>query len=62
MCVIFLCYFKYMSTGILKEQVSDKRDPDLSEEEDIRMDEIRDEYCRDIFEEVYNKKNINILR
>ena len=62
MCVIFLCYFKYMSTDILKEQVSDKRDPDLSEEEDIRMDEIRDEYCRDIFEEVYNKKNINILR
>ena len=29
---------------MLEEQVSEKRDPDLNEEEDIRMDEIRDEY------------------
>ena len=31
-----LCYVKYVSTDILEYQVSEERDTDLNEEEDIR--------------------------
>ena len=39
-----LCYVKEMSTDFLEEQVSEERDPDLNEEEGIKMDEIRDKH------------------
>ena len=57
-----LCYVKYMSTDFSEEQVSAERDPDLNGEEDIIMDEIRDENWRDVAEEGENKKNIHSLR
>ena len=40
----FLCYFKEISTDILEEQVSEEIDPDLNEEEDIRMEDITEEH------------------
>ena len=42
--------------------MSEESDPDLSEEEYIRMDEIRDDHWRDDSEEVCDKKNIHPLR
>ena len=47
---------------MLEEQVLEDRYPDLNEEEDIRMDEIRDEHQRDVAEECDNKNNIHALR
>ena len=38
----FLCYVKYISTGMSAEQVSEERDPDLNEEEYIRMEDSRE--------------------
>ena len=43
-----LCYEMYISTDMLEDQVSEERDTDLHEEEDIRMDEIRDKHWRDV--------------
>ena len=37
-----LCYEMDVSTDMSEDQMSEERDPDLNEEEDIRMDEIRD--------------------
>ena len=37
-----LCYVKEMSTDLLEEWVSEERDPDLNEEEGIKMDEVRE--------------------
>ena len=45
-----------------EEQVSEERDPDLNGEEDIRMDEIRENPCRDVAEEGDNKNKIHALR
>ena len=45
-----LCYFTDISTHILEDQVSKERDPDLNEEEDIILDEIREERWRDVAE------------
>ena len=42
--------------------MSEERDPDLNEEEDIRIDEIRDEHWRDVAREGDNEKKINALR
>ena len=36
-----LCYVKNISTDILEEQVSEERDLELNEEEDIRMEDSR---------------------
>ena len=52
----------YISTDMSEDQVSEERDPDLNEEEDIRMDEIRDDNWRYVAEEDKNKKNIHSLR
>ena len=41
--------------------MEEHRDPDLNEEEDIRMDEIRDEHWRDVAEEGNNNNNIHSL-
>ena len=40
----FLCYGMDISTDISEDQVAEERDTDLSEEEDIRLDEIREEH------------------
>ena len=46
-----LCYEMDISTDMLEEQVSEEIDPDLNEEEDIRMDDHRGENLRDVAEE-----------
>ena len=38
-----LCYEMDVSTYMSEDKVSEERDPDLDEEEDIRMDAIREE-------------------
>ena len=45
-----LCYDTDISTDMSEDQVAEERDPDLNEEEDIRLDEIREEHWRDITE------------
>ena len=57
-----LCYVKDISTDTLEEQVSEERDMDLNEEEDIRLYAISEEYWRYVAEEGGNKKNIHALR
>ena len=42
--------------------MAEERDPDLNEEEDIRLDAIREEHWRDVAEECEDKKNIHALR
>ena len=42
------CYAKNISTYIFDNQVAEERDPDLNEEEDIRLDEIREDNWRDV--------------
>ena len=41
-CVHCLCYEIDIYTDISEDQISEEIDQDLNEEEDIRMDEIRD--------------------
>ena len=57
-----LCYVKDVSTDMLEEQVAEERDPDLNEEENIRLDAIREEHWRYVAEGDYDKKNIFSLR
>ena len=45
-----LCYSKDGSTYISEDQIEEERDTDLSEEEDVRLDAIREEHWRDIYE------------
>ena len=42
--------------------MSEERDPDLNEEEDIIMDEIRDEHWRYVAEEGDDNNKIRVLR
>ena len=56
-----LCYVNDISTHISEDQVSENRDLQLNEGEDIRMDEIRGEHWRDVAEEGENKKKIHTL-
>ena len=58
----FLCCVKDISTYMLEEQVSEDRDPDLNEEEDIRLNTIRKGHWRNVAEEGGDKKNIHDLR
>ena len=51
-----LCCVTDVSTYILEDQVAEDRDPDLNEEGNIIMDEIREEHWRDVAEEGDNKK------
>ena len=53
----FFCYEIDISTDMSKDQVSEERDPELNEEEDIRMDEIRDKNWRGVAEEGGNKRS-----
>ena len=58
-----LCYAKDVSTYMSEDQVAEERDPDLNEEEDdIRMDAIREEHGRNVAEESYNKKKIHFMK
>ena len=59
---ICFCYGTDRSTYMLEDQVTEERDPDLNEEEDIILDEIREEHRRDIAEVGDDKKNIHALR
>ena len=54
-----LCYVKDISTYMSEDQVAEDRDPDLNEEEDIRLDIIREEHWRDVDEEGENRKKIH---
>ena len=56
-----LCY-GYIYIDMSKDKVAEERDPVLNEEEDIRLDEIREEHWRDVSEEGDYKKNIHDLR
>ena len=40
-----LCYDTDISTDMSEDQVVEERYPDLNEEEDIRLDAIREELC-----------------
>ena len=57
-----LCYVTDRSTDMSEGQVPEERYPNLNDEEDIRIDEIREEHWRDVSEEGDNKKKINTLR
>ena len=57
-----LCYDTNISTDMSEDQMAEERYPDLNEKEDIRFDEIREEYWRDIAEEGDDKKKIHELR
>ena len=56
-----LCNVKEMLTGILEEYVSDKRDPDLNEDEDIIIEVSREEHCRDVAEDGEDNSKIHAL-
>ena len=45
-----LCYVTDISTDMSEDQVAEERDPDLNEEEDIRLDAIMEEHWRDVAE------------
>ena len=47
---VFYClfYVREVPTYMLEVKVSYKRDPDLNEDEDIRMEVSREEHCRDV--------------
>ena len=42
--------------------MEEERYPDPNEEEDIRLDEIREEHCRDVSEEDDEKNKIHAMR
>ena len=56
-----LCYDTDISTYMSEDQVAGERDPDLNEEEDIRLGEIREEHWRNVYVEGNDKKNIHAL-
>ena len=56
-----LCYVKDILTYVLEEQMSEVRNPYLNEEEDIIMEDSREEHWRDIAEDGKDKKNIHAL-
>ena len=57
-----LCCDMDISTYMSEYQKLEEIDPELNEEKDIRMDEIRDDHWRYIYEEDKDKKNIHALR
>ena len=42
--------------------MTEERDTDLNEEEDVRLDAFREDHWRDVAEEGENKKKVNALR
>ena len=57
-----LCYGMDISTDMSEGQVSEEGYTDLNEENDIIMDEIRDDHWRGVAVEGDDKKNIHELR
>ena len=57
----FLCYVKDILTDMLEEQVSEERDTDLNEEEDIRMEYSREDHWRYVDKDGEDKSNIHAL-
>ena len=57
-----LCYVIEIYTDMSEEQMAGERYPDLNEEENIRLYQIREEHWRDVAKEGYYKKNIHALR
>ena len=57
-----LCYSNDRYTDMSEDQVAEERYPDLNEEEDIRLDLIKEEHWRDVAEEGDDKKKIHDLR
>ena len=51
-----------ISTDISEDQVTEERDPELNEKEDIRFEKIREDNWRDLAEENDDKKKIHALR
>ena len=60
---IFYCLYYEMGifTDMSEDQVLEDRDPDLNDEEDVRLDSIRKENWSDVAEEGDNKNNIHSL-
>ena len=58
---MFYCLWYEMdvSTDIMEEQVWGETDPNLNYEEDIRMENSREEYWRDVAEEGDNNNTIH---
>ena len=57
-----LCYVKDISTDMLEEQVSEERDTDLNEKEDIRMEDSREEHWRDVSVDDEDNNKIHALK
>ena len=47
---------------MLENQISEKRDPDLNEKDDIVLDTLREDHWRDVAYEGDDKKNIYTLK
>ena len=64
MCLYFidLGYEMDVSTYMSEDKVSEDRDPELNEEEDIIMNEIREDHWNDFSEEGDYKKKMYALR
>ena len=58
----FLWYDTDISTYMSEEYVAEEIDPDLNDQEDIRLNEIREEHWSDVDEEGIDKKMIRCLR
>ena len=56
------CFIKDISTDMSEDKVSEKRDPELKEEEDIRLGAIREEKWRYVADKGNDKKKIRALR
>ena len=57
-----LCYVKDVYTDMLEDQVSEERDLESNEDEDIKLDSIREDNYRDVAKEGEDKKRIHTLR
>ena len=57
-----LCCVKDISKDISEDQVEKDRDMDLNGEEDIILNTVREENCRDVAEEGDYNNNIHALR
>ena len=57
-----LCYVKEIPTDMLEVKSSYKRDPDLNEDEDIRMEVSRGEHWMDVADDGEDKSKSHALR
>ena len=57
----FVCYVTDISIDMSEEHVAEEIDPELNEEEDIRLGAIMEEHWRNVSEEGDDKKKIHGL-